>query len=60
MIRRCFPGTALRAGFLTEAGRQGANPFRTKEHSRHKSLDMVCEYVRNHELFRDHARDRLL
>lgn len=55
-----FSGHSLRAGFLTEAGRQGANPFRMKEHSRHKSLEMVSEYVRNHELFRDHAGDKFL
>jgi integrase len=55
-----FSGHSLRAGFLTEAGRQGANPFRMKEHSRHKSLEMVGEYVRNHELFRDHAGDKFL
>ena len=55
-----FSGHSLRAGFLTEAGRQGANPFRMKEHSRHKSLEMVSEYVRNYELFRDHAGDKFL
>ena len=55
-----FSGHSLRAGFLTEAGRQGANPFRMKEHSRHKSLEMVGEYVRNFELFRDHAGDKFL
>lgn len=55
-----FSGHSLRAGFLTEAGRQGSNPFRMKEHSRHKSLEMVGEYVRNFELFRDHAGDKFL
>lgn len=55
-----FSGHSLRAGFLTEAGRQGASPFRMKDHSRHKSLEMVSEYVRDHERFRDHAGDRFL
>jgi hypothetical protein len=50
-----FAGHSLRAGFLTEAGRQGANLFRMKEHSRHKSLEMVSEYVRDQEAFRNHA-----
>ena len=55
-----FAGHSLRAGFLTEAGRQGASPFKMKDHSRHKSLEMVSEYVRDHERFRDHAGDKFL
>lgn len=38
----------------------GGGTFRMEEHSRHKSLRMVSEYVRNHELFRDHAGDKFL
>jgi integrase len=53
-----FAGHSLRAGFLTEAGRQGANLFKMKEHSRHKSLEMLSEYVRSEEAFRDHAAER--
>ena len=49
-----FSGHGLRAGFMTEAGRQGARPFKMKDHSRHKSLEMVSD-VRDHEAFRDHA-----
>ena len=55
-----FSGHSLRAGFLTEAGRQGANLFKMKDHSRHKSIEMVSEYVRDHEAFRDHAGDKFL
>lgn len=55
-----FSGHSLRAGFLTEAGRQDANLFKMKDHSRHKSLQMVSEYVRDHEAFRDHAGDKFL
>ena len=55
-----FSGHSLRAGFLTEAGRQGANVFKMKDHSRHKSIEMVSEYVRDHEAFRDHAGDKFL
>lgn len=55
-----FSGHSLRAGFLTEAGRQGASVFRMKDHSRHKSLEMVSVYVREEEQFRDHAGDRFL
>lgn len=50
-----FSGHSLRSGFLTEAGRQNANLFKMKEHSRHASLEMVAEYVHDHERFRDHA-----
>lgn len=50
-----FSGHSLRAGFLTEAGRQNANLFKMKEHSRHASIDMVAEYVRDQEKFREHA-----
>ncbi len=53
-----FAGHRLRAGFLTEAGRQGANLFKMKEHSRHKSLEMLSEYVRDQEVYRDHAAER--
>jgi integrase len=55
-----FSGHSLRAGFLTEAGRQNANLFKMKEHSRHSSLEMVAEYVRDHERFREHAGEAFL
>ncbi|MDR6790837.1 integrase [Sphingomonas sp. BE138] len=50
-----FSGHSLRAGFLTEAGRQNANLFKMREHSRHASIEMVAEYVRDTERYRDHA-----
>ena len=55
-----FSGHSLRAGFLTEAGRQNANLFKMKEHSRHALLEMVADYVRDHERFREHAGERFL
>lgn len=55
-----FSGHSLRAGFLTEAGRQNANLFKMKEHSRHASIEMVSEYVRDHERFREHAGEGFL
>lgn len=57
---RAFSGHSLRAGFLTEAGRQNANLFKMREHSRHASIDMVAEYVRDHERFREHAGEGFL
>lgn len=50
-----FGGHSLRAGFLTEAARQGASIFKMREVSRHKSMEVLSDYVRSHELFRDHA-----
>lgn len=55
-----FSGHSLRAGFLTEAGRQNASLFKMREHSRHASIDMVAEYVRDHERFREHAGEGFL
>ena len=55
-----FSGHSLRAGFLTEAGRHNANLFKMREQSRHKSIEMVAEYVRDHERFREHAGDAFL
>ena len=53
-------GHSLRAGFLTEAARSGANIFKMRDQSRHKSLDVLSDYVRNQELFADHAGQRFL
>lgn len=53
-------GHSLRAGFLTEAARRGANIFKMREQSRHKSFEVLSDYVRNHELFADHAGERFL
>ncbi|KQN22954.1 hypothetical protein ASE86_14350 [Sphingomonas sp. Leaf33] len=56
-----FAGHSLRSGFLTEAARQpGANIFKMREVSRHKSVEILADYVRNHDLFRDHAGERFL
>ncbi len=56
-----FAGHSLRSGFLTEAARQpGANVFKMREVSRHKSLDVLAGYVREHDGFRDHAGEDFL
>lgn len=52
-----FAGHSLRAGFLTEAGRTGATLFKMKEHSRHKTIEMLSAYVRDEEAFRNHAAE---
>jgi hypothetical protein len=45
----------LRAGFLTSAARKGANIFKMMDQSRHRSVDTLRGYVRDAELFKDHA-----
>ena len=55
-----FGGHSLRAGFLTAAARLGASIFKMREVSRHKSMQVLADYVRDAELFRDHAGEGFL
>lgn len=55
-----YSGHSLRAGFLTEAASKRANLFKMKDHSRHKSLDTVADYVWDAAMFDDHAGDQFL
>jgi site-specific recombinase XerD len=55
-----FSGHSLRAGFLTNAARRGASPFKMMATSRHRSIDTLTAYVREEELFKDHAGAGLL
>ncbi len=55
-----FAGHSLRAGFLTEAASQGATIFKLQEVSMHKSVQVLADYVRNADLFKDHAGQRFL
>lgn len=55
-----FAGHSLRAGFLTAAARAGASVFKMREVSRHKSMQVLAGYVRDADLFRDHAGDGFL
>ncbi len=50
-----FSGHSLRAGFLTSAAKRGASLFKTMATSRHRSTDTLTGYVRDKELFKDHA-----
>lgn len=52
---RQFAGHSLRAGFLTESAARGATIFKMQEVSRHKTVQILADYVRNAELFKDHA-----
>jgi integrase len=57
---KAFGGHSLRAGFVTSAAKRGANVFKLMEHARHKSMNTTKGYVRDAELFRDHAGTGLL
>ena len=50
-----FGAHSLRSGFLTSAARRGASVFKMRDVSRHKSMDVLQAYVRDADLFRDHA-----
>ena len=55
-----FAGHSLRSGFLTAAARSGASIFKMREVSRHKSMQVLADYVRDAEVFRDHAGEGFL
>ncbi len=55
-----FGAHSLRAGFLTSAARRGASVFKMRDVSRHRSMDVLQAYVRDADLFRDHAGVGLL
>ena len=55
-----FSGHSLRAGFLTSAAKRGASLFKMMATSRHRSTDTLAGYVRDQELFKDHAGVGLL
>src|SRR5262249_27318963 len=55
-----FSGHSLRSGFLTSAAARGASIFKMIDVSRHKSVDTLRGYVRDAELFRNHAGHGLL
>jgi integrase len=55
-----FAGHSLRSGFLTSAAARGASIFKMADQSRHKSMDTLRGYVRDVEIFRDHAGKGLL
>jgi site-specific recombinase XerD len=57
---RDFSGHSLRSGFLTSAALRGASIFKMMDVSRHKSMDTLRGYVRDADLFRDHAGAGLL
>jgi integrase len=57
---KLFSGHSLRSGFLTSAAKRGASIFKMMDVSRHRSIDTLRDYVRDAELFQDHAGAGLL
>jgi site-specific recombinase XerD len=55
-----FSGHSLRSGFLTSAANRGASIFKMMDVSRHRSVDTLRGYVRDAEIFKDHAGAGLL
>jgi site-specific recombinase XerD len=55
-----FAGHSLRSGFLTSAAAHGASIFKMADQSRHRSMDTLRGYVRDAEIFKDHAGKGLL
>jgi integrase len=57
---KTFSGHSLRSAFLTSAAAMGKSIFKMMDVSRHKSVDTLRGYVRDAELFKDHAGAGLL
>jgi site-specific recombinase XerD len=55
-----FGAHSLRAGFATSSATRGANLFKIMSVTRHKSVDTLRGYVRDADLFKDHAGAGLL
>jgi site-specific recombinase XerD len=55
-----YAAHSMRSGFLTEAAQNGASLFKMLEVSRHKSADTLLGYIRNSELFKNHAGQEFL
>jgi site-specific recombinase XerD len=55
-----YSGHSLRSGFLTSAAARGASIFKMMDVSRHKSIETLRGYVRDAEMFRNHAGSGLL
>ncbi len=55
-----YSGHSLRRGFLSSAARKRASIFKMADQSRHRSLDVLRQYVKDEDLFDDHAGTDLL
>jgi site-specific recombinase XerD len=55
-----YSGHSLRSGFLTSAARNRASIFKMADQSRHRSLDVLRQDVKDENLFENNAGDGLL
>lgn len=55
-----YSGHSLRSGFLTSAARNRASIFKMADQSRHRSLDVLRQYVKDEDLFENNAGEGLL
>lgn len=55
-----FSGHSLRSGFITSGAQAGADLFKLMEVSRHKKPETVMGYVREANLFENHAGEKFL
>ncbi|WP_124846798.1 site-specific integrase [Acidipila sp. EB88] len=54
-----FAGHSLRAGFATQAARNGATAFDIMRQTGHRSVNTVSRYIREAQLFRDSPAGKL-
>jgi integrase len=54
-----FGGHSLRAGFATQAARNGASAFDIMRQTGHRSIATVSRYIREAQIFRDSPASRL-
>jgi site-specific recombinase XerD len=55
-----FAAHSLRAGWITSAAKRRASITKIMSQSRHRSIDTMLGYIRDSELFHDHAGQGLL
>jgi hypothetical protein len=54
-----YAGHSLRSGYLTSAAIKRAGIFKMADQSRHKSLDVLRQYVQEEGIFVDHSGEEL-
>jgi hypothetical protein len=57
--RNRYGGHSLRAGFITQAARDGENPLEIQKVSKHRSLDQLLVYIREEDLRQNNPAQRL-
>ena len=55
-----YTGHSLRSGFLTSPARNRTSIFKMADQSRHRSLDVLRQYVKDEDLFVNNAGEELL